>query len=111
MISRSMVRRALGLCIAGAATACANASNTMGNDPSSRTTASAVTWSDGKPAISISCEQPGGCQTRAVAMCKGPNYTVLNMENMPNSRRHDHGARRRVGRHPLQLRSSGSGQT
>jgi len=33
--------------------------------------------------ISISCEQPGGCQTRAVAMCKGPNYTVLNMENMP----------------------------
>jgi hypothetical protein len=72
MISRSMVRRALGLCIAGAAAACANASNTM-----------AVTWSDGKPAISISCEQPGGCQTRAVAMCKGPNYTVLNMENMP----------------------------
>jgi len=83
MISRSMVRRALGLCIAGAATACANASSTLGNDPSSRTTASAVTWSDGKPAISISCEQPGGCQTRAVAMCKGPNYTVLNMENMP----------------------------
>ena len=83
MISRSMVRRALGLCIAGAATACANASNTPGNDPSSRTTASMVTWSDGKPAISISCDQPGGCQTRAVAMCKGPNYTVLNMENMP----------------------------
>jgi hypothetical protein len=83
MISRSMVRRALGLCIAGAATACANASSTLGNDPSSRTTASAVTWSDGKPAISISCEQPGGCQTRAVAMCKGPNYTVLSMENMP----------------------------
>jgi hypothetical protein len=83
MISRSMVRRALGLCIAGAATACANAGSTLGNDPSSRTTASAVTWSDGKPAISISCEQPGGCQTRAVAMCKGPNYTVLNMENMP----------------------------
>ena len=83
MISRSMVRRALGLCIAGSAAACANASSTMGNDPSSRTNASTVTWSDGKPAISISCDAPGGCQTRAVAICKGPNYTVLNMENMP----------------------------
>ncbi len=83
MVSRSMVRSALGLCIAGAATACANASSTLGNDPSSRTTATMVTWSDGKPAISINCDQPGGCQTRAVAMCKGPNYTVLNMENMP----------------------------
>ena len=83
MISRSMVRRALGLCIAGAATACANASNTPGNDPSSRTTASMVTWSDGKPAISISCDLPQSCQPRAVAICKGPNYTVLNMENMP----------------------------
>ena len=83
MVSRSMVRSALGLCIAGAATACANASSTLGNDPSSRTTATMVTWSDGKPAISINCDQPGGCQTRAVAMCKGPNYIVLNMENMP----------------------------
>ncbi|HEV3493848.1 MAG TPA: hypothetical protein VG224_24810 [Reyranella sp.] len=83
MISRSTVRRMLGLCIAGAAAACANASSTPGNDPSSGTTASMVTWSDGKPAISIKCDQPGGCQTRAVAMCKGPNYTVLNMENMP----------------------------
>jgi hypothetical protein len=83
MISRSMVRWTLGLCIAGAAAACANASGTPGNDPSSRTTATMVTWSDGKPAISIKCDQPGGCQTRAVAMCKGPNYTVLNMENMP----------------------------
>jgi hypothetical protein len=83
MISRSMVRRALGLCIAGAATACADGSSTMGNDPGTRTTATAVTWSDGKPAISISCEQPQSCQPRAVAICKGPNYTVLNMENMP----------------------------
>ena len=83
MISRSMVRWTLGLCIAGAATACANASSTPGNDPSSRTTASIVTWSDGKPAISINCDLPQSCQPRAVAMCKGPNYTVLNMENMP----------------------------
>ena len=83
MVSLSMVRWTLGLCIAGAVAACANASSTVGNDPSSRTTASMVTWSDGKPAISISCEQPGGCQSRAVAMCNGPNYTVLNMDNMP----------------------------
>jgi hypothetical protein len=83
MISRSMVRRALGLCIVGAAAACANASSTMGNDPSTRTNAGTVTWSDGKPAISISCDAPGGCQIRAVAICKGPNYTVLSMENMP----------------------------
>jgi hypothetical protein len=25
---------------------------------------------------------PGGCQQRALAMCKG-NYTTLNMDNMP----------------------------
>jgi hypothetical protein len=83
MISRSTVRWTLGLCIAGIATACADASSKPGNDPASRTTATVVTWSDGKPAISINCETPGGCQTRAVAMCNGPNYTVLNMENMP----------------------------
>ena len=83
MISRSMVRWTLGLCIAGVATACADAGSTLGNDPNSRTTATMVTWSDGKPAISINCELPGGCQSRAEAMCKGANYTVLNMENMP----------------------------
>ena len=83
MISRSIVRWALVLGIVGAAAACANAGSTLGNDPSSRTTATMVTWSDGKPAISINCDLPGGCQTRAVAMCNGPNYTVLNMENMP----------------------------
>ena len=83
MITRSMVRWTLGLCIAGAATACADASSTLGNDPASRTTATMVTWSDGKPAISINCDLPQSCQPRAVAICKGPNYTVLNMENMP----------------------------
>jgi hypothetical protein len=83
MISRSMVRWMLGVCIAGFATACADASSTLGNDPASRTTATMVTWSDGKPAISISCDLPQSCQPRAVAICKGPNYTVLNMENMP----------------------------
>ena len=83
MISRSMVRWTLVLGIVGGAAACADAGSKLGNDPASRTTATMVTWSDGKPAISINCDLPGGCQTRAVAMCKGPNYTVLSMENMP----------------------------
>ena len=26
---------------------------------------------------------PGGCQSRALAMCKGANYAVLKMDNMP----------------------------
>jgi hypothetical protein len=26
---------------------------------------------------------PGGCQSRALAMCKGGDYTTLNMDNMP----------------------------
>ena len=41
-----------------------------------------ITWTDGKPAIQITCGMPGGCQNRALAMCKG-NYTTLNMDNMP----------------------------
>ena len=62
-----------------------------------------VTWSDGKPAISINCDAPGGCQTRAVAMCKGPNYTVLNMENMPTRGDMTMRARPGFGRRPLRL--------
>jgi len=43
-----------------------------------------VTWTDGKPAIAISCEVPQECQRRAQAMC--PNgYTTLKSENMPVS--------------------------
>ena len=44
-----------------------------------------ITWTDGKPALQINCEIPGGCQTRAVAMCNKTNgdYTVLKMDNMP----------------------------
>lgn len=85
MISRSTVRWTLGLSIAGATAACMDVKSTPGTDPDTRTTATVVTWSDGKPAISISCDQPGSCQTRAVAMCKGSgNYTVLKMDNMPS---------------------------
>ena len=62
-----------------------------------------VTWSDGKPAISINCDLPQSCQTRAVAMCKGPNYTVLNMENMPTRGDMTKRARTGFGRRPLHL--------
>ena len=83
MISRSTVRWMFGLAIAGVAVACADARSTPGDDPATRTQATMITWSDGKPAISINCDIPGSCQSRAVAMCKGANYTVLKMDNMP----------------------------
>jgi len=73
----------LVLGIAGVAAACATArSSKLGTESDTRTTATQVTWTDGKPAISINCDSPGGCQTRAIAIC-GDNYTVLKMENMP----------------------------
>ena len=75
----------------------------MGNDPGTRTNASTVTWSDGNAAISISCDAPGGCQSRAVAICKGPNYTALSMENMPTRGDMTMRARTGFGRHPLRL--------
>ena len=83
MIARSTIRWTFVLGIASLLVACADARSTPGTDPDTRTTATMVTWSDGKPAISISCDLPQSCQPRAVAICKGPNYTVLNMENMP----------------------------
>lgn len=63
--------------------ACTDPKSTPGTDPETLTTATIVTWSDGRPAISIDCDLPGSCQSRAIAMCKGPNYSVLSMTNMP----------------------------
>jgi len=68
--------------MAGLAVACTAASRTPGHDPRSDTNATTITWTDGKPAIQITCAIPGGCQTRAVAMCNG-NFTTLSMQNMP----------------------------
>jgi hypothetical protein len=56
-----------------------------GTDPETGTTATQITWSDGKPAISINCSLPGDCQNRALAMCKGSNFTTLQMDNMPTA--------------------------
>jgi hypothetical protein len=68
---------------AGVLAACAGASSKTGPDRASGSDASTVTWSDGKPAYAISCEVPGGCQERALAMCSPGNYTTLKSENMP----------------------------
>jgi hypothetical protein len=85
MISRSTVRWMLILGVAGLVAACGVGKGTMGNDPATESQASTVTWSDGKPAVSINCKTPGGCQARAVAVCgkTSGDYTVLRMENMP----------------------------
>ena len=64
------------------AAACSPPSATLGNDPRNRTNASQVTWSDGKPAYAITCDLPGGCQTRALALCQNKSYTVLQSSHM-----------------------------
>ena len=83
MIARSVVRWLLGIGITALAVACSDPKSVPGNDPETRTNATMITWSDGKPAIAISCELPQSCQPRAIAMCKSSNYTVLKMDNMP----------------------------
>jgi len=35
------------------------------------------------PAYSITCDLPGGCQTRALALCNNGPLTTLKSENMP----------------------------
>ena len=67
---------------AGVLAAC-GPSSTTGPDRASGSDATAITWSDGKPAYAISCQNPGGCQERALAMCRQGNYTTLKSENMP----------------------------
>jgi hypothetical protein len=64
------------------AAACTDPATAPGFDRSSDTNATMITWTDGKQAIQITCGMPGGCQNRALAMCKG-NYTTLTMDNMP----------------------------
>ena len=70
----------LVLGIAALAAACTDPA--PGPDRSTDTNATMITWTDGKQAIQITCGMPGGCQNRALAMCKG-NYTTLDMGNMP----------------------------
>jgi hypothetical protein len=83
MVSRATVRWMLVLGMAALATACTGAMRTPGADARSDTNATMITWTDGKEAIQITCGMPGGCQTRAIAMCNG-RYTTLSMDNMPS---------------------------
>lgn len=69
--------------LAGALAACTAVNPKVGPDRSSASDATLITWSDGRPAYAISCENPGGCQERAIAMCPQGNYTTLKSENMP----------------------------
>lgn len=69
----------LGIVLVGAACA---PKQTPGADSHTDSTATNITWTDGQPAIEIKCGQPGGCLSRAVAMC-GDNYKTLRMENFP----------------------------
>jgi len=82
MVSRALARWIVVLGVALVAAACADPKTAPGFDRSSDTNATMITWTDGKQAIQITCGMPGGCQQRALAMCKG-NYTTLNMDNMP----------------------------
>ncbi|MBI2739992.1 MAG: hypothetical protein HYX38_26040 [Rhodospirillales bacterium] len=81
MVLCATARWILVLGVAAFAAACTDPSKVPGPDRSSDTNATMITWTDGKPAIQITCGMPGGCQNRALAMCKG-NYTTLNMDNM-----------------------------
>ena len=83
MTLHSMAFRTIVLVgMAGVAAACTTPTTT-GADRGTRSETSNVTWTDGKPAYAISCEDPAGCQKRAQALCPGGNYTTLQSENMP----------------------------
>jgi hypothetical protein len=75
------VRAVLVLSLVAVAAACST-NKSPGPDPGTDTQASTVTWTDGRPAIQITCATPQGCETRALAMCDG-KYNVLDMKNMP----------------------------
>lgn len=68
---------------AGMLVACTGPMSTTGPDRASGSDATSITWSDGKPAYAISCKVPGGCQERALALCRPASYTTLKSENMP----------------------------
>lgn len=82
MVLCATARWILVLGMAALAAACTDPKTAPGPDRATDTNATMITWTDGKQAIQITCGMPGGCQNRALAMCKG-NYTTLNMDNMP----------------------------
>ena len=85
MILKAMYRGLLAPTILCGAIACTEPKATTGPDQRSGSTVTETTWTDGKPAYSITCDLPQSCQQRALALCKGGNYAVLKSENMPIS--------------------------
>ena len=83
MISRSTTFR--WILVVGSASVAAACMTSPARDPNAASSISTITWTDGKPAYAISCDLPGGCQSRAVATCTNGNYTVLKSENMPTA--------------------------
>ena len=83
MTLKTTFRLALAAAAALALAACDRPDATMGQDPGTSSDAKQVTWTDGKPAYDLNCANPGGCQRRAQAICKGGNYQILKSENMP----------------------------
>jgi hypothetical protein len=69
--------------LAGLVASCETSVPPTGPDRKTRSESSSITWTDGKPAYAISCEDSGGCQERVLALCRGGNYTTLKSENMP----------------------------
>jgi hypothetical protein len=82
MTLRSTARWTLLAAIACLAVACGEPKTSPGPDNYSGSDASVVPWSDGKSAIAITCNRPGGCQQRAQALCPR-GYTTLKSVNMP----------------------------
>ncbi|MFI5002273.1 MAG: hypothetical protein ACHQK9_20510, partial [Reyranellales bacterium] len=74
MISQSTFRWMVVVGAALVVASCSAPRATTGADPGTGTNATTVNWSDGKPAYAISCDIPGGCQTRALAMCNNGSY-------------------------------------
>lgn len=85
MTIRATFRPLLVLAMVGGLAACSQPDATTGTDPNTSSTATAITWTDGKPAYDLSCANPGGCQRRAQALCKGSNYAILKSDNLPIS--------------------------
>jgi hypothetical protein len=88
MITRSTVSLVSMVAIVGVAAACMKDGATPASSTTEiRSSVETVTWSDGKPAYSINCDAPGGCQQRAIQMCNSTfgNYQVLRSTNMPTT--------------------------
>ncbi len=83
MISRSTTFR--WMLFVGMASVAAGCMESPARNQNAASSISTIPGTDGKPAFAIACDLPGGCQSRAVAMCTNGNYTVLKSENMPTA--------------------------